>query len=391
MHEFRFEPVELPPSAKELRHKVRALIASEVARGAFNPRQHTWSSFDADFSRKCGEHSFIGMIWPKKYGGHERTALERYVVTEEMLAGGAPVGGHWIADRQSGHQILKNGSERARAEILPKIAAGTCFFSIGMSEPDSGSDLAAVRTKAAKTEGGWKISGSKVWTSNAHRAHYLISLARTAPKEAGPAGISAFLVDAGIPGLTVAPHYKKMGFRGSHTADVIFENCRVPASALLGGKEGVGFKTAMKSLDHARLHMAAVAVGLATRLIDEGVRYASERRQFGKPIADFQMIQAMLAESEAEAFAARAMVEKASRDKDAGLRIVKESACCKFFATEAMWRIADRVMQIHGGSGDIKEDPIERLFRDARLLRIYEGTSQIQQIIIAREMMREAA
>ncbi len=165
----------------------------------------------------------------------------------------------------------------------------------------------------------------------------------------------------------------------------------MPAAALLGGREGVGLKTAMKSLDHARLHMAAVAVGLSARLIDEGVRYASERKQFGKPIADFQMIQAMLADSEAEAFAARAMVEKASRDKDAGMRIVKESACCKYFATEALWRIADRVMQIHGGYGYIKEYPIERLFRDARLLRIYEGTSQMRQIIIAREMLREAA
>ncbi|MFM9982115.1 MAG: acyl-CoA dehydrogenase family protein [Burkholderiales bacterium] len=240
MHEFRFEPVELPPSAKELRHKVRALIASEVARGAFNPRQHTWSSFDADFSRKCGEHSFIGMIWPKKYGGHERTALERYVVTEEMLAGGAPVGGHWIADRQSGHQILKNGSERARAEILPKIAAGTCFFSIGMSEPDSGSDLAAVRTKAAKTEGGWKISGSKVWTSNAHRAHYLISLARTAPKEEDRhAGLTQFIVDLSKPGVTVRPIYNLYG--GHDFNEVVFDDYFVPDDMVMGG-EGMGWK-----------------------------------------------------------------------------------------------------------------------------------------------------
>ena len=148
-------------------------------------------------------------------------------------------------------------------------------------------------------------------------------------------------------------------------------------------------QTAMKSLDHARIHMAAVAVGLSARLIDEGVRYASERRQFGKPIAQFQLIQAMLADSEAEAFAARSMVEKAACDKDAGFRITKESACAKYFATEALWRIADRVMQIHSGYGYIKEYPVERLFRDARLLRIYEGTSQIQQLIIAKEMLRE--
>ena len=197
-------------------------------------------------------------------------------------------------------------------------------------------------------------------------------------------------MERGAPGITIAPHYKKMGFRGSHTADVIFEDCRVPASALLGGEEGIGFKTAMKSLDHARIHMAAVAVGLCERIIDEGVRYASERKQFGKPIAQFQMIQAMLADCAAEAFAARAMVEKASRDKDAGARITKESACCKYFATEALGRIADRVLQIHGGYGYIKDYAIERLYRDARLLRIYEGTSQIQQLVIAREMLKEA-
>jgi len=240
MHEFRFEPVELPPAAQELRKQVRALIAEEVARGAFNPRQHTWSSFDADFSRKCGERGFIGMIWPKKYGGHERTALERYVVTEEMLAGGAPVGGHWVADRQSGHQILKNGSERARMEILPKIAAGVCFFGIGMSEPDSGSDLAAVRTRAARAEGGWKISGSKVWTSSAHRAHYLIALARTSAKEEDRhAGLTQFIVDLSKPGVTVRPIYNLYG--GHDFNEVVFDDYFVPDDMIMGGV-GMGWQ-----------------------------------------------------------------------------------------------------------------------------------------------------
>jgi len=187
----------------------------------------------------------------------------------------------------------------------------------------------------------------------------------------------------------VAPHYKKMGFRGSHTADVTFEDCRVPDSALLGGAEGIGFMTAMKSLDHARIHMSAVAVGQCERIIDEGVRYALERRQFNRPIAQFQLIQGMIADCEAEAYAARSMVEKAAREKDAGLKITKQSACCKYFCAEALGRIADRVLQIHGGYGYIKEFPIERLFRDARLLRIYEGTSQIQQLVIARESLRD--
>lgn len=181
-----------------------------------------------------------------------------------------------------------------------------------------------------------------------------------------------------------------MGFAGSHESDVIFEDVRVPASALLGA-EGTGFKNAMRSLDHARLHMAAVAVGLCQRLLDEGVRYATERKQFGQPIANFQLIQAMLADSQAETYAARAMVEKASNDKDAGRKTTKEAACCKYFATEAAGRIADRVLQIHGGNGYIKEYAIERLYRDVRLLRIYEGSSQIMQLITARELIREHA
>jgi acyl-CoA dehydrogenase len=189
----------------------------------------------------------------------------------------------------------------------------------------------------------------------------------------------------------VGPRNKKMGFRGAHTADVIFENCRVSADALLGGKEGVGFKTAMRSLDHARLHMSAVATGLSERLIDEGVRYASDRVQFGKPISQFQLIQGMLADCAAEALASRAMVERVARMRDDGRPVTKETACCKYFTTEALGRIADRVLQIHGGYGYIKEYPIERLFRDARLLRIYEGTSQIQQLIIAREMLKQEA
>ena len=287
--------------------------------------------------------------------------------------------------------MLIDGTDKQRSKYLPRIAVGDLVAAFCLTEPDAGSDVAALTTRATRDGDFYIISGSKRFTTNSPHAGLFTVFARTAGKEAGARGISAFLVERDTPGITIAPNYRKMGFRGSHTADVIFEDCRVPADALLGGQEGIGFKTAMKSLDHARLHMAAVAAGLCRRLIDEGVRYTSERRQFGKPIAEFQLIQGMLADCEAEAFAARAMVENAARQKDAGRRIVKESAACKYFATEALFRIADRVLQMHGGYGYIKEYPIERLFRDARLLRIYEGTSQIQQLIIAREMLRERA
>lgn len=341
---------------------------------------------------KLAELGLFGMTIPEKYDGLGLTMYEEARVVFEIGYASPVFRSYFGTSNGVGTLgILADGTEEQRQRYLPSIATGKMLASFCLTEPDAGSDAASLVTKAVRDGDHYVINGSKRFTTNSPHAGVFTVFARTAPKEAGPAGISAFLVDRDTPGITVAPHYKKMGFRGSHTADVIFEDCRVPAAALLGGREGVGFKTAMKSLDHARLHMAAVAVGLSARLIDEGVRYASERKQFGKPIASFQMIQAMLADSEAEAFAARAMVEKAARDMDAGMRIVKESACCKYFATETVWRIADRVMQIHGGYGYIKEYPIERLFRDARLLRIYEGTSQIQQIIIAREMMREAA
>jgi len=240
MHEFRFEPVRMPAAAEALRGEVRAFIAEQVAKGAFTPARNSWISFDPDFSRKCGERGYIGLIWPKEYGGSERSALERYVVTEEMLAAGAPVGAHWIADRQSGPQILRYGSERAKRTILPKIAAGACFFSIGMSEPDSGSDLAAVRTRATQVEGGWKISGTKVWTSNAHRTNYLIALARTSPKEEDRhAGMTQFIVDLSHPGVSVRPIYNLYG--GHDFNEVVFDDYFVADDMILGGV-GMGWK-----------------------------------------------------------------------------------------------------------------------------------------------------
>ena len=234
MHEFRFDPVRLPASAQALRGEVRAFIAEQLAQGRFDPRVNSWGSRDPVFSKACGERGFIGMCWPKEYGGHERSALERYVVVEEMLALGAPVGAHWVADRQSGNQILKHGSERARRQILPQICAGECFFSIGMSEPDSGSDLAAVRTKAVKVEGGWKISGSKVWTSGAHEAHYLIALVRTAPLEDDRhAGMTQFIIDTAKPGFSTRPIYNLYG--GHDFNECIFDDYFVEDDMVLGG------------------------------------------------------------------------------------------------------------------------------------------------------------
>jgi acyl-CoA dehydrogenase len=346
----------------------------------------------APLVQKMKDLGYFGMTIPEQYGGLGLSMFEEVsVVTEIGYA--SPVFRSYFGTSNGVGTLgmLTDGTEEQRQAYLPKIAKGELVASFGLTEPGAGSDAAALTTKATRDGDHYIINGTKRFTTNSPHAGIFTIFARTGPKEQKTAGISAFLIERETPGITVAPHYKKMGFRGSHTADVIFEDCRVPASALLGGREGVGFKTAMRSLDHARLHMSAVATGLSLRIIDEGVRYASDRVQFGKPISQFQLIQGMLADCEAEALASRAMIEKVSRMKDDGMPVTKETACCKYFTTEALGRIADRVLQIHGGYGYIKEYAIERLFRDARLFRIYEGTSQIQQLVVAREMLKQHA
>jgi acyl-CoA dehydrogenase len=342
--------------------------------------------------RQIKELGLFGMTIPEGYDGLGLSLFEEIRVVSELTYASPVFRSYFGTSNGVGTLgITIDGTEEQRRQYLPRIAKGDLVASFCLTEPDAGSDAAALTTRAVRDGDHYVINGTKRFTTNSPHAGIFTVFARTAPKEAGIAGISAFLVERGVAGLTVAKPYKKMGFRGSHTADVIFEDCRVPVSALLGGREGIGFQTAMKSLDHARVHMAAVAVGMCERLLDEGTAYALDRRQFGRPIAQFQLVQGMLADCAAEALAARSMVEAVAREHQDGRRITKQSACCKYFTTEALGRIADRVLQIHGGYGYIKEYAVERLYRDARLLRIYEGTSQIQQLIIARELIKERA
>jgi acyl-CoA dehydrogenase len=342
--------------------------------------------------RQIKELGLFGMTIPESYDGLGLSLFEEIRVVSELTYASPVFRSYFGTSNGVGTLgITIDGTEDQRRQYLPRIAKGDLVASFCLTEPDAGSDAASLTTRAVRDGDHYVINGTKRFTTNSPHAGIFTVFARTAPREAGIAGISAFLVERGVAGLTVAKPYKKMGFRGSHTADVIFEDCRVPASALLGGREGIGFQTAMKSLDHARVHMAAVAVGMCERLLDEGVAYALDRRQFGRPIAQFQLVQGMLADCAAEALATRSMVEAVAREHQDGRRITKQSACCKYFATEALGRIADRVLQIHGGYGYIKEYAVERLYRDARLLRIYEGTSQIQQLIIARELIKEKA
>lgn len=235
-------PAPSSAAAEEVRAEVRAFLAEELAAGSFSTHVDTWlSGVDPAFSRKLGERGWLGMTWPRQYGGHERTAMERYAVTEELLAAGAPVAAHWIADRQSGPNLLRYGTEAQRTEILPRIAAGECYFVIGMSEPDSGSDLASIRTRATRNgDGDWVVNGAKVWTSNAHASHYAITLVRTSPADPANrhAGLSQLLVDLSLPGITVNPIRILDG--GHHFNEVVFDDVVVPGDMLLG-EEGNGW------------------------------------------------------------------------------------------------------------------------------------------------------
>ena len=250
MHQFKFDPVRLPPACETLRGEVREFLAREQTAGSFTPAPDAWSSWSVEFSRKCGDAGFIGLTLPREYGGHGRSALEKFVVTEEMLAAGAPVFAHWIADRQSSVQILHHGSERARRDILPRIARGECYFGIGMSEPDSGSDLAAVRTRATRAEGGWSVTGTKIWTSNAHRAHYLLALVRTEAKgEERHKGLTQFIVDLASPGVVARPIYNLYG--GHDFNEVSFDGCFV-ADDMVIGQVGDGWKMVTGELANER-------------------------------------------------------------------------------------------------------------------------------------------
>lgn len=333
----------------------------------------------------------FGLTVPESYGGLGFNLSDEVKIIFELCRA-SPVYRSLIGTTIgiAGKSLVIAGTDAQKSQYLPKIAAGEIIFSFCLTEPGSGSDAASLTTKAEKTDGGYVLNGTKRFISNAPDADLFVVMARSDPDSKGARGVSAFLVESGSKGLSVSPPLKKMGQAGARTADVIFEDCFVPDDALLGGEEGNGFRTAMQVLDHGRVHIAAVSVGLSRRLIDEALSYALEREQFGKPIAEFQLVQAMLADSETDWLAAKSMVEATAKRRDAGENVTSDAACCKYFASEALGRIADRAVQIHGGYGYVAEYPVERLYRDARLFRIFEGTSQIQQLVIAREMIRGA-
>jgi acyl-CoA dehydrogenase len=286
-----------------------------------------------------------------------------------------------------------DGTPEQKAEYLPRVASGELIMSFALTEPDAGTDAASLKTSARLDGDHYVLNGTKRFITNAPRAGAFTLMARTGGPGAG--GVSSFILPADLPGIKLGKKDKKMGQRGTMTCDVILENVRVPAANIIGGVPGQGFKTAMKVLDRGRLNISAVSCGLASRIIDESRRYARERKQFGKAIGEFQLIQAMLADSQAELLAGWSLVKDVAQrfdgkpphvsDPDISMRV----SCAKLFATEMVGRVADRGVQIHGGAGYINEYPVERFYRDARLLRLYEGTTQVQQLIIGRELLRQ--
>ncbi|MFT3819295.1 MAG: acyl-CoA dehydrogenase family protein [Rubrivivax sp.] len=334
----------------------------------------------------------FGLSIPEAYGGLALT-MEEEVLAMLELGRTSPafrsIIGTTVGIGSQG--IVIDGTEAQRRQYLPRMASGEIIASFALTEPGAGSDAASLRTTAIRDGDHYVVNGTKRFITNAPHAGVFTLMARTDPADKGSSGISAFIVDAKTPGIGFGRYDKKMGQRGAHTCDVIFDNCRVPAANLIGGKEGLGFKTAMKVLDKGRIHIAAICVAVAERILADALRYAMERRQFGQPIAEFQLVQAMLADSKAETYAARCMVLDAARQRDEGRNVSTEASCAKMFASEMCGRVADRAVQILGGAGYMSEYGIERFYRDVRLFRIYEGTTQIQQIVIARNMVREAS
>ncbi len=346
----------------------------------------------AELVEAMKEMGLFGLTVPEEFGGIGLSVAQEVQVNFE-LGQTAPafrsVFGTNIGIGSQG--ILMDGTPDQKADYLPRVASGELVMSFALTEPDAGSDAASLKTRAELDGDHYVLNGTKRFITNAPRAGAFTLMARTGGP--GASGVSSFIVPADLPGIKLGKKDKKMGQRGTMTCDVILENVRVPAANIIGGVPGQGFKTAMKVLDRGRLNISAVACGSAQRVLDESVRYARERKQFGKTLGEFQLIQAMLADSQAELQAGWALVRDVAQrfdgkpahvsNPDISMRV----SCAKLFCTEMAGRVADRGVQIHGGAGYINEYPVERFYRDVRLLRLYEGTTQIQQIIIGRELM----
>ena len=343
-----------------------------------------------DILAEMRDMGLFGVTMPVEYGGAAMN-ISQYIQFVKAIAYAAPAYRSIISINigMVCKAITTSGTTAQKAHWLPALARGE-IAAFGLTEPDSGSDSAAMKTRAERDGNGYVINGTKRYITNAPFADMILVMARTTAEDLPKnRHVSAFLVPRSAAGVSIGKPDLKMGQAGSQIADIILENVKVDGSALLGGEEGTGFRVAMQSLDNGRLSIAGASVGYAKRMLDTGLQYATERKAFGQPIADFQLIQAMLADSKAEIYAAESMLADACARADRGENIIIEAASAKMFASEMCGRVADRVVQIHGGAGYLKEYLAERFYRDCRIYRIYEGTTQIQQLVIAKNMIRD--
>ncbi len=376
---------DLPEDVIALRDTVRKFVYQVVI-----PREHEIEErgvVPEEIVQQMRDLGLFGLTIPEEYGGMGLGALAYAAVSGEISKANSAIRSYITVSNSIGHKaILLGGSDAQRREILPRLARGEILASFALTEPGAGSDAQGIQTSAARKGDRWVLNGRKHYITHAHRAELFTVFAVTDKQKRARGGISAFLVPKGAPGLSLGKQQEMMGGRGSHPGEVIFEDCEVPAENLLG-EEGYGFKLVQACLNDGRLNLAACAVGAAERLLEMAVEYAKLRHAFGGPIGDNQGIQWMLADSATEVEASRTLVYATARARDAGRNVDQECAMAKLFATEMVNRVADRALQIHGGAGYTKELPIERFYRDVRMLTIVEGTSEIQRRSIARFLL----
>jgi hypothetical protein len=374
----------LSDEQKQLQSAVRAFAEGEIA-----PHVSEWdekSEFPHEVVKKLGEMGLLGVIFPESLGGAGMGYVEYVLAIEELSRVDGSVG-IIVAAHNSlcTNHIMLGGNDAQRQRWIPKLASGQWLGAWGLTEPGSGSDAAGARTTAVKKGDQWVLNGSKTFITNGGHANCAVVLAVT-DREKGTKGISAFVVEKGTKGFRPGRKENKLGLRASDTSELIFEDCEIPAENLIG-KEGDGFKDAMRVLDGGRISIAALSLGMARGALDAAMKYAQERRQFGKAISEFQAIQFKLADMATELDAAWLLTMRAAQMKDAGMKVTLESAMAKLYASEAACRICDEGVQIHGGYGFIKDYPAEKFYRDVRLCPIGEGTSEIQRMVIARELL----
>ncbi|MGD1994553.1 MAG: acyl-CoA dehydrogenase [Anaerolineae bacterium] len=375
---------ELSEEHRMIRRMVRDFVEKEVA-----PRAEeidATDTFPEDLFRRLGELGILGLPFPEKYGGSGGDYMSLVIALEEIARASGSLA--LTLDAHTSlccEPIFLFGTEQQKQDYLVPLARGEGIGAFGLTEPQAGSDAGATRTRAVRDGDEWVINGQKIFITNGSIADVVVITAKTDP-DAGTRGISSFIIEKGTPGFQPGRDEKKMGLKGSITSELFFEDCRIPAQNLLG-EENRGFKQFLTTLDAGRVAISAMALGLAQGAFDRAVEYAKERKQFDQPIADFQAIQWMLADSATEIEAARMMVYRAARLREKGQRFTKEAAMAKLFTTETSERVCRRAIQIHGGYGYVREYEVERMYRDQRLCAIGEGTNEIQRLVIARQIL----